>query len=290
MAKSHDTIATRLALILNKLNSGEHLSIEELADEFSVTTRTIQRDLNERLSFLPFKIENGFYGLEEYCLGKLNFQDMRTFATLSGIKELYPSLGDEFLVDLLNSKVSSAYLIRGFNQEDISSQADEFKIINVAILKKIKLKFIYTNKARVVNPYKLVSNSGSWYLLADDNGILKNFTLSKISDLCQSQKFFQSNKEFLKRIEENQTTWFSNTTTEVLLEIDKSIAYYFERKQLVPNQKIIEKQKDKYLISTTISYDEEILGTVRYWMPHIKIISPTNLQEKLENTLKAYLK
>ena len=36
MTKSHDTIATRLALILTKLNNGERFTIEELADEFNI--------------------------------------------------------------------------------------------------------------------------------------------------------------------------------------------------------------------------------------------------------------
>lgn len=53
MATKHDTIATRLALILTKLNNGERFTIEELADEFNVNVRTIQRDLNERLSYIP---------------------------------------------------------------------------------------------------------------------------------------------------------------------------------------------------------------------------------------------
>ena len=49
--KSHDKIATRLALILNKFNSGEKFSIDNLVEEFNVTKRTIQRDLSERLSY-----------------------------------------------------------------------------------------------------------------------------------------------------------------------------------------------------------------------------------------------
>jgi predicted DNA-binding transcriptional regulator YafY len=53
--KKHDTIATRLSLILTKLNNGEKLDVDELVKEFNVTKRTIQRDLNERLSTIPLK-------------------------------------------------------------------------------------------------------------------------------------------------------------------------------------------------------------------------------------------
>ena len=106
--KQHDTIATRLAIILTKLNSGEKLSIDELIEEFGVTARTLQRDLNDRLSYLPIKKKNGYYYLEEYYLGKLNFDDIKNFATLSGIKELYPNMQDSFITDIL-SKSSISY-------------------------------------------------------------------------------------------------------------------------------------------------------------------------------------
>jgi len=46
---SHDKLATRLTQRLIKLNQGEKLSPLELAKEFDVSLRTIQRDLNERV-------------------------------------------------------------------------------------------------------------------------------------------------------------------------------------------------------------------------------------------------
>ena len=39
-----------------------------------------------------------------------------------------------------------------------------------------------------------------------------------------------------------------------------------------------------------MTFEEEILQTVRYWIPNIKIISPVTLQKKLEDSLKEYLK
>ena len=52
-----DTILTRLTVILSRLNDGEALSVTELAKEFNVSERTIQRDFNERL--IPFPTRFG---------------------------------------------------------------------------------------------------------------------------------------------------------------------------------------------------------------------------------------
>ena len=69
MAYKHDydTILTRLTHILSKLNDGEALSVKELAEEFNVNARTIQRDFNERLVSFPiykkgrrWKMQEGF--------------------------------------------------------------------------------------------------------------------------------------------------------------------------------------------------------------------------------------
>lgn len=85
--KEYDKLSIRLVQILSKFNNGESLSAQEL----NVDTRTIQRDLNERLTFMPIKKENGRYVLESFALGKLSFKDIQNFATLSGIAELYPN-------------------------------------------------------------------------------------------------------------------------------------------------------------------------------------------------------
>ena len=49
-SSNHDTLVYRLAQILVKLNQGEKLDPQALADEFGVNLRTIQRDLNARFA------------------------------------------------------------------------------------------------------------------------------------------------------------------------------------------------------------------------------------------------
>jgi len=58
MKSKHDKIATRISLILTKLNNGEKLSIQKLVDEFGVSKRTIQRDLNEGLPNIPINLSS----------------------------------------------------------------------------------------------------------------------------------------------------------------------------------------------------------------------------------------
>ena len=288
--KNHDKIATRLAIILTKLNVSERFTVEELVEEFSVTKRTIQRDLNERLSYLPIKRENNQYYLESYYLGKLNYDDIKNFSALSGIKELFPSLQEDFLKNILDTTINQAYLVKGHNYEDLSDRTNDFKLIETAILECKKVSFSYKEKNRVVNPYKLLNINGIWYLAGVEGNTLKTFTFSKICDLEAMSESYIVNREVLNSIKEEDTTWFSSKQTEVVLKVDRSVASYFKRRNILPNQTLVKELEDgDVLVSTKIAFDEEILKIVRYWIPHVSIVSPVRLQDEIENTLKKYL-
>lgn len=288
--QKHDKIATRLSLILTKLNSGEKLSIEALATEFNVTTRTIQRDLNERFCDIPIKKENKLYFLDNHYLGKLNFNDIKNFAMLSGIRKLFPSFGEDFLQKILDTEASQPYLVKGHNYENIESKTKEFQLIEKAINSSTVMELVYRDQKRKVHPYKFANVKGIWYLVALQGEIIKTFTFTKISHLKLTDTPFIINPEILKTIEDEETIWFSNTKTEVILKVESSIAEYFKRRKVIAYQKILEEFADGgLLVSTQMTFEEEVLQFVRYWIPNIRIISPVTLQEKLEESLKKYL-
>ena len=91
---THERLADRLANILTKLNMGCRLSVKELALEFGVSTRTISRDFDRLSTYLPLlqDEENKQYFLNISYLGKIAPKDIQTFAQISGISHLYPSL------------------------------------------------------------------------------------------------------------------------------------------------------------------------------------------------------
>ncbi|OHE10063.1 MAG: transcriptional regulator [Sulfurimonas sp. RIFOXYD12_FULL_33_39] len=291
MKKSHDTLAYRLSIILTKFNGGESFTAKELAEEFNVSERTIQRDINDRLFFMPIEKNSDRYSMQSYALGKLSFKDIKSFATLSGVSHLYPELTNEFITDILNVKLNTAYLVKNQSFEDIGDKKEWFEILSAAIVKNSPVCFVYADKQREVNPYKFVSNNGIWYLLAEQDGKLKNFTFSKIKKFIwrDKTKTFTPKKEFLEQIAKNDTNWFSDELIEVTLQIDAKAKDYFLRKEILPNKKIVE-QNDEYLVvSTKVSYDDEVLRLVKYWIPYIRIISPIYLQERLEEVLKEYI-
>ena len=53
--------------------------------------------------------------------------------------------------------------------------------------------------------------------------------------------------------------------------------------------KIIDNTDEYFVVSTNVSFDDEILNIVKQWIPYIEILKPIELQEKLEDVLKKYL-
>ena len=289
MKKEQDNTIERLIRILGMLTNGERVTTKDLADEFSVSVRTIQIDLNQRLSFLPIQKENGTYSLERYALGKLSFEDIKNFATLSGLNGLYPTLEQSFIVDILNERVNKALLIKGGTYEPIDKHLELFEQIELAIIQHRKIAFNYKEKARVVEPYKLMNTNNIWYLLATENGDLKSFTFTKLQNFILVEESFKPNQLTLDTINKDDTTWYSKNSIQVTLEVDAVAAEYFLRRDLLPAQVLLKQNGNGLTLSTKVAYDDEILQIVKQWIPHIKITSPEYLQEKLHQDLTHYL-
>lgn len=287
--KAHDKLAFRLGMILSKLNDGERLDKQSLAEEFNVSPKTVERDLHQRLSFLPIEKEKGYYYLPSYVLGKLSFHDIKAFAAFSGIKDLYPELTNDLIVDILNAKTSSTMQIRGLSYESLKHKLDAFNTLGGAMLAEREIAFDYKQKRREAQPYKLVNNDGIWYLVAVEAGVLKHFTFSKIENLTVSEESFEKDAAIEEILQNDQIVWFTQSPIEVIVEIDRQAAGYFLRRKLLPKQQLIEEREESLLFSCEVAFEAEIERIVRYWIPHIRIVSPEHLQKKLEEGLRGYL-
>ena len=88
-ASTHERLAERLANILTKLNAGHSLGVLDLAQEFQVSTRTIERDFDRLNSYLPLIQDQTTkkYSVDSVYLGRFKLQDIQNFAHLSGVEQ-----------------------------------------------------------------------------------------------------------------------------------------------------------------------------------------------------------
>lgn len=275
----NELLAERITSILIKFNAGETCDLNDLAEEFSVNLRTIQRDVNVRLAFLPLIKEGSKVSLEPSALGRLTISDIRNFANVCGIKELFPSLDNSFITAMLSNTFNSSYLIKGHNYEDKTDVQPLLTKFNDYIACNSLVNFHYKGKEyENVQPYKLVNAKGIWYLAAVDKNKLKTFHLAKIANTLELFKQFEPNKEIQKIIEKEDGIFFSEDKMEIILKASAQIAHYFKRRNILPNQ-VIEKELEsgELIISVKVADEIQIIPLIKYWIPELDVISPKSL-------------
>jgi predicted DNA-binding transcriptional regulator YafY len=141
-----------------------------------------------------------------------------------------------------------------------------------------------------VAPYKLVNHKGIWYLAGRDAERLKTFAFGKIDRLRLLETQFFADPGVEKTLVEEDGIWLGEEKRELVLKISTDVAAYFRRRKLIANQ-VIEKELEDggLIVSAKVGHVNQVMPIVRYWIPHIRIISPEGLQAELERELTRYV-
>lgn len=292
----HDTLAYRLAQILIRLNRGDKVEPAALAEEFGVSVRTIQRDLNVRMAELPLEVGGGRYGLDSTFLGRLSTHDIEHFASISGISGLFPTLSREFLGEILERRRSASLIVKGHHYENIAPLREQFRAIQRAIGLKRNISFMYLTQVQSkayqsISPLRLINNKGIWYLAALDGAKLKTFAFTKISRVLMLGSAFDPPENIDQLLKSEDGIWLSAERIKVTLLVSSQVAGYFRRRRLIANQIIEQELEDGgLLVSAVVGHVHQILPIVRYWIPHLRIVDPPDLHDVLMTELLAYAK
>lgn len=279
---THDTLAKRLGLILTRLNTGERLLLSTLAVEFGVTERTLQRDFNERLNYLPIEREGSSYYLNPRYLGNTRKSDIKPVLDMLGLSKIFPSFDALSFSRLSHSEVPP-FLFRDMKVEDISNYQATFKSLTLAIQNLQIISFTYKQQQyKDVSPYRLVNDRGWWYLAAIHNSTLKSLKVAKINEVSVKQQNFVRNNSVDAQIAESAMLWLSDKAIEVVLRVDSAIASHFSHSQLLPEQQLLKVLDDDSLLVTSMITDKkQIIPILKYWLPDIEILSPNELKQSL---------
>lgn len=291
--KRSQQLAQRLSIILTRLNQGERIDISLLAEEFGISVRTVQRDINERLDFLEWAEKGSrFYKINQQKSGFLTEEDIHRFAFFASVSDLFPKIDREFYQEKLTESVQ----VKGFQHEDISEKQTEFNALNQAIKSHLNISFKYTKnntqetKFYKISPYSLLNKNGIWYLIGTENNKQKTFCFTQITDLRISQETFIPNETLLEDIRQSDSLYHGNQLPEIIIKVASHVSHYFLRRNLLPNQKLVHKLDDGGLLLSCENVNEqEIVPLVQYWVPYLTVISPVEVQLKMEEKLKQYL-
>ncbi|EIG23792.1 WYL domain-containing protein [Haemophilus paraphrohaemolyticus] len=283
----------RFVEILFILNEGERVDLQKMAEKFGMSLRTLQRDFNERLDFLDWE-EKGprYYKINRTKSGLLNQQDIERFALFASISDLFPKIDREFYQEKLTESVQ----VKGVQYEDISQLKKEFDLLKKAIDDHKMIDFNYTKSGQKegkfykIAPYSLINKNGVWYLIGTDEGKKKTFCFTQMRMLKTLNETFEPNQQFIEEIKTNDSISHGNQLSEVVIKVSSFAALYFTRRNLLPNQDLVRKLENGELLLSCKNVNElDIVPVVQYWIPHLTIVSPAELQEKIIVSLQQYI-
>lgn len=297
MLHDYDKILTRLTVILQRLYEGEVVFVSELAEEFNVSSKTIQRDFNERLIRLPIeKAGHGWKMREGFRLERERKPDealvLDTLETLAvGIGGGFGALASSLLGRLKNHRVSAVYSRTVI--EDTLGHQHLFTKIEQAIEAQNVVSFAYNGKIRIVKPCKIVAFEGYWYLYGEEalSEKLKTFHLKSIEALHITDETFQCPEGAKTILNRAVNAWFEpqNEPFEAVLHATTEIAKYFDRRPLAPTQRIVKAYEDGSVdLAVTVSSERELLHEVKKWVPDLLVRSPRPLALKAREMAQAF--
>lgn len=289
--------------IIKELDSGV-VSTAKIAHSLNVSIRTAQRYMNaiEIIFPLSFLGQGKYRFMEGFSLktGRTTQEEASMLVLLSEVaKSLGKNFGNSF--ENIKQKVlcppsESPFYIKmpktlGYNKTEVTDciegAVERHKVITISYAKT-------ENEIRkyIVQPYKIVNFEGFWYLYAIKGGEKRTFKLEKITACMETGKTFGPKKYILKRLDESTNIWFGlNKKIKATLSVDKAVVKLFKTKEYFPLQRIIKTKKNgDIIIKTSVGDYAEILHTVFYWIPFVKIISPKELKDMAYERAKVFLK
>ncbi len=299
--KDYDKTLFRLVSILSKLSHRERYNTKEFAQEFNVTPRTIQNDI-KRLSYhypITKDKEQKFLFESGFSLNKTRFSEDELIVLELALSQFDEVEDIHFIKEKIFKKVIqepflSPYFIKQDDFEDIDLDAPLTQLIERAINDREFLMIQSHTKAWDVEGYKITAYGGIWYLFARDTSDqkIKTFRLSKIKKATPLGRYHKTNLEQINKVLENTHSPFfqDGHAFEVLVKVDKEIAEYFEAKEYLSSQQILKKHNDGSLeVSFEVSHDEDVDNLIKSWLPHIEILKPQRLRDKLTQELQDYI-
>jgi predicted DNA-binding transcriptional regulator YafY len=305
--KSYDKKTFRLISILNKLDSQRQVSSSVLAEEFNVSIRTIQRDL-ELLNMTGFLLDSPQKGLykfsEGFSLKKMKLTNEEA-SLLTVLFEMTKSLGKDFedsfrkiLAKVFSQEYDSPFYIKMPASLKIPKGYPFMKVLEEAIDSCQKIKVSYKGHEKegeyIICPLKIIFFDGFWYLLAnpEDKSWLVKFRLEDIKEVKIVGGHFMPPANLKTILNESVNIFFSDKRDKkVIVRVNKEAARYFQKKSYFPLQKITKINKDGSLkIETRVSHFMEVILVVLRWIPYVEVESPKELKEEVRQIIEGYLK
>ena len=294
----------RQTTIFSRLNAGEVVNVGDLAEEFGVSVRTIQIDLNKRMAI--YEIEDLGHGNYRFVEGFRirttdNEEEQISLSLMRGLqRSAIPSMNEYIDRALPMVRQYEEMFLFDLALEPITDLG-KFKVVLQAIQWRVALMFDYTTKEGeklrecTVHPYRIANFHRRWYLVAYDlaDEKIKTFHFPAIKRMKTLYENFLADEEREKELERlcdgMVSVWYDGEEKSCRLRLSGDARRYLVSNP-PPNCEILDQSEQEALMLMRYYNPIEPLALVKHWLPDIRIENNDELQGKLRQTLEEYLR
>lgn len=304
----------RMKLILLLQQPGKKLTVNELAEQFGVSRRTIFRDFNALQEMnVPATWDrySGYGMIEGYKIPPLMFTSKELATIMVGlnfvksqvnqelvddargveikIKNVLPDDLKKFMTSLEGKTIVDPYLKFGGEKK----KGGSWYLISSAIAQQKRLQFKYTTKSgesgtRKIDPYILVFYKDHWNVIGKSHlrGEIRNFILESVDEVIILEENYQQDKEMDV---EGLIFRSDGTSHSIIISLEKD-----EMSRLEANlpAKIFKKTPKKNK-KTKVEFSFDNLDFINEWLLQfgnkVEILGPEQLIKKREKLLREML-
>ncbi len=302
----------RMKLILMLQESRRRLTVDELAEEFGVSRRTIFRDFNV-LSEINVPVTwdkySGYGVMDGYKIPPLMFTSKELATIMVGlnfvksqvdkslvedasgvelkIKNTLPKELKDFMESLDNRTVVDPFLHFGTEKK----QGGNWYLISSAISQKKKISYSYTAKSdgkktdREIDPYLLVFYRDHWNVIgfSHKRGAIRNFVLDRMENVkILDEKYAQHGEMDAEALIFGSNESGVEIDVHVYSEADRSFRANLPTKIIKENAVLVNKVK--------LTFKFENLDYINEWLlqfgDKVEIVGPDELLEKRKSLLQ----
>lgn len=302
----------RMKLILLLQQSNKRLTVDDIAERFGISRRTVFRDFNV-LSELNVPVtwdEYSGYGIMPgYKIPQLMFTSKELATIMVGlnfvksqvdktlvedakgvelkIKEVLPKELREFMESLKERTVVDPYLNFGVEKKD----GGNWYLISSAISQNKSIQFQYRSKAdekitdRKIDPYLIVFYRDHWNVIgySHKRADVRNFVLDRMSEIRILEEKFEASRE----IDAEALIFRSNERSDkIVVEVSESALARFEAN--IPAKIFSKNKENANFFKVEFFFDN--LDFINEWLLQfprdVKIVGPSKLIEKRNELLE----
>ena len=306
---------SRLLFIDREINTGKHPNCSSLAEEWEVSCKTIQRDLDYMRYQLNAPLEYSakhrgyFYTEKNFQLPAMDIKESDLFAIYLADKLLiqyegtpiYDSLCSVFkkIEQSLPSKVSldpgdepSRFTV--FPPSNTIFRPGIWETVTNAIrlLRRLEIKYQTPGSDPVIrklDPYHGVRFEGDWYVVGFCHLRKKilTFSLGRIIDAKMLPDVFEipADFDFHKLTGSHFGVHWSNNEIDVKIYFDRSVAGYINERKWHPSQKVEQNPDGSLVLSLTVNHLLELKRWILSWGEVAEVLEPEEFVEEVKQTI-----